>query len=487
MKKANIDQQLIASRPEHMKGNEKFIANTMRVVGKTGVHETIAKVIRNNSVTKKETISMKLRNLYAKLKQLPAYILALIILGMSATACAAAYATYRWVNPEITITNIQQSNDDDKKQYTVDSQCGDFNSGKALQYEISRSSGLSDEDVYKVFKNTCAYDALGSFIASHWISDNDAEQFNKKKVGDLVTIYDHHNTFVGSTESNPIFGLTIGKVTAITPTKISFSLPIYAVDSSAGMKPAEYYPDGKEFTRTLELSPEVEVWSAGKVIRLADVMTGDQIQVVTRTQNKVQYYTDIRQNALGEQTKFDVIGIIKTNIETKYVANRGAQIGDPAILNAITSLGPCHNNPPYLCVSLQNQILGQVYSAGDEMSKDNMKYLRKDITNEKKVTLYQLDGRITKIEGNRVTLETRGTKNTFTVEFPYDAVVEYNKPKPVVTDMDKSRALKVEVGDLVQVHYGQAASENHLAIKSGDLQSFAVLEQILPNGSLVKY
>lgn len=487
MKKPNIDQKIIASIPADIGGDDKFVAHTMHAVGESRASETFARVLRIANATKKETLTMKLGKLYAKLKQLPAYVLVLIILGTTATVGAAAYAAYRWIIPEVTITNIQQNNDDNKKQYTVDSQCGDFNSGKSLQYEVSRSSGLTDDDVYKVFKNTCAYDALGTFIDSHWISDNSSEEFSKKKVGDIVTIYDRHNTFAGSEESNPIFGLTIGTVSEISAAKVSFSLPIYGVDNSAGMKPADYYPDGKAFSRTLSLAPEVEVWSDGKKLSLAGIKPGDQIQVVTRTQNKVQYYDDIKQNALGEQITFDVVGIIKTNIDTKYVANGGAQIGDPKIVNAIASLSPCPGNDQYLCVSVPNQILGPVYSVSDDISQDNMKYLRKDIVDNKKINYYRLDGRITKIDGTRVTLETRGTKTAFTVDFPYDAITPYNQPKPVATDSDRSKALKVEVGDLVQVNYGQFAAENHLAIKPSDLQGFSVLEQILPDGSLAKY
>ncbi len=486
--KHTIDQQLIAANSDSNHANEKFVARTMQAVAKVGTAETFNNLVPKDSVIKKETLRMKVHNLRLRFNSLPRAVAIAIIIGSTGTVGAAAYATYRWIVPKVTITNVQQNNDDNKKQYTVNSQCGDFRSGKALQYEISKSSSLTDQEAYKVFQNTCAYDALATFMGTRWPSDDGAN----KKVGDVITQYNYLNTFAGSTAANPIFGLTIGKVTAISPTTVTFSTLLYSVDNSAHADPSkpyrDYYPNGKEFSRTLMLAPNVEVWANGQQIKLADVKPGDTIQVVTRTQNKIQYYEDIKQNALGEQITFDVAGIIKTDIDTKYVADDAAQIGDPKIVNALAGIGPCDGNPQYSCVSVSNQAFGIVYGHDDSPAQDKLnKYLRKDITDDKKVKYFRLHGRVTAINGTHVTLETRGKKASFTVDLPYDAIAEYNQPKPVVTDLDRSRALGVTTGDLIEVVYGQTTEENHLAIKPGDLELFAVIEQTQPDGSLAKY
>jgi hypothetical protein len=492
MKKITIEQQLIGTEPAETKDYEDFIAHTMRAVRRAASDETFRSALRTTNEPKQGTIRMKLQNIKLAFMRLPRYVAVLILVGGTSTVGATAYVAYKWITPKVTITNIKQSNDENKKEYTIDSQCGEYNSGSNLKYELSKNSSINDEEALKVFQNTCAYDALSSFIDAHWKSDNTEADMAKKKVGDLVTIYNHDNTFAGSDYSNPIFGITIGTVNSISPSEVSFSLPVYAIDNSAAVNPSvapvAYYPEGKTLSRTLSLASDVEVWTDGKRLKLADVHVGDQIQVVTRTQNYVQYYDDIKQNALGAQKTFDVVGIIKTAIDTRYVADGSAQIGDPKITNALAGVGPCVNNPDYSCVLIPHQVLGPVYGAGDLEgdSKDNTKYLRKDVLS-KDVATYVLHGRITSIDHAHITLETRGKKTTFTVDLPYDSVATYNQAKPVTSDADKSRALGVAVGDLMEVMYTQKPSENHLAIKPADIQSFAVLEQIQPDGSLLKY
>ncbi len=495
MKRYTIEQKLSASRHEDTNDNEKFIARTMRAMGKAGASATFEKVMRTKNVTKKELIIMKLRQFKKRLIQMPRYGAALFILGVTGTVGATAYVTYKWINPQVTITNIQQNNDDDRKQYTIDRQCGEFYSGKELKYELSRSSSLTDEDVYKVFKNTCAYHALSAFIESRWQRDGEGPD---AKEGDTATSYQYSNLFAGSTNANSIFGITIGRVTGISSSSVTLELTLYSVANSAGFNPEEnpgklpydYYPEGKVFSRTLPLSSSVEVWADGELVKLSDVNIGDQVQAVTRTQNKLKYYEDIKMLSLGEQITFDVVGLIKTDIDTRYVSIGGnSQIGDPKIVNTIAGLDPCHNNPEHLCVFAPNQLLGPVYSTREEFAQ-NQKYLRADAADNKKVKkvkYYELDGRIIKIEGTRITIEARGKKTLFTVDLPYDAVAEYNKPKPIVTPYDQSTSLKIEVGDMAKVYYSQLETEDHLVIKPGDLEMLAVLEQAQPDGTLTKY
>lgn len=494
--KPTIEQQLIDARPEDAKGNDTFVSRTMKNVGQAGAFETFDKVVRTTSTTNKGFFRMKAHSLHKRFKQLPGYAAALVIMGVIGTAGASAYAAYQWIGPKVTITKIDESNDDNRKEYTIEGQCGEFLSGSDLRYELAQDTSLTDDDVNKVFQNTCAYDAMSSFINSKWKSENDNETVSKKREGDLINIYQYSNIFGGSTESNNDFGITIGKVTALTPEQITISLKLYDVDSSAAFDSSQpdrqyrdYFPEGKEFTRTLAVASEVEVWQDGQKRKMSDIAVGDQVQIVVRTQYPLQYYEDIKRLGLGPRKLLDVVGLIKNDIDTRYIIDSAAQIGDPKIVNKLSGLKPCHNIPQYSCVQVTKQVLGPVYDAeiSDAPSNGNEKYLRPDARSEE-VELYFLHGRIIKIEGTKVYLQTRGKQDSFMVEFPYDAIKGYNVGQSTGYNVSKQiRQLGVEVGDLVSVVYSQRSTENHLDIKSGDLESFSVILQFQPDGSVLKY
>jgi hypothetical protein len=489
--KRTIEQQLIDSRPESHIGATNFVAKTMTSIKSTEAAETFEKAVRTESVTNKERFSMKIRNLKIKFTALPRFAAVAVVVGSTGTVGAAAYATYQWFTPKVTITNVQQANDESKKEYTIDSQCGEFNSGKSLHYELQKDSKLTDDDVYKVFKNTCAYDALHKSIGSRFIADNDHDSFAKKKVGDTVTQYEYDNTFAGYEKANHIFGLTIGHVTQITATSVTIEAPLYSIDNSlasaAGVAPSKlYYSNGKVISRTLPIASDTVFAEQGKTVQSSDIVVGNTVQLVVRTRNLVKYYSDIHQNGLGPETELAVAGIYKNDIDLRYVAGSGAGIGDPTYTEVLSGLLPCYGNAAYYCTQVPNQVLGIVYQNRDETGEHNLKYYRTDSRSEK-VQHYELAGRVTKISGKTVTIETRGRKATAIITLPYDAVAEYNKPKVVTNERQASEALRIEVGDLVSVNYSQTKSEDHLAVQSMDIETLSVIEQFRPDGSIAKY
>ncbi len=484
--KTTIDQKLVESQPDTLAGSSSFVSKTMEAVKKVETTETFSRALRSTSVTNKESIAMKIRNLQFKFNALPRFAAVAIVIGSTGTVGAAAYATYQWIVPSVTVTNVNQSNDDHKKEYTINSQCGEIHSGKALHYELSQNSKMTEEQILAVFKNTCAYDALQASLNKHWVN----EDFKNKKVGEEITQYQHQNLFAGSTGTNPIFGLTLGNVTSISATSITIELPLYSIDNSLHATNGEptrfYYPEGKIVSRTLPLTTDAEVIKDGKQLKLSDVAIGDQVQLVIRTKNLVQYYSDIHDTSFGEQTEIAVAGIVKTDLDTKFINDAGTGIGNPLYTDALSGLKSCYNNPEYYCVQVSSQLLGSVYQSADETNKENLKYLRKDV-NDKNVKVYQIDGRITKIEGTYIQLEARVTKKTINIELPYDAIAAYNKPKPIITERDKSESLKVEVGDLVDVSFSQAEGEDHQLIKASDIQALFLIEQTSFDGTITKF
>ncbi len=485
--KDDLDQKLLHSREEGATDKEAFVQDTMRAVKSAKSRETFEQILRKTNVTRKETFVMRLRKLDHKLRQLPVAAAVLIVLGLTGTVGATAFLALKWIVPKVTITNIDQSNDEGKKQYTVDSQCGEFYSGKDLKYELAKYSNLSDADVLKVFQSTCEYNTLKSFFDTRFLSDNDETSMAKKKPGDTVTIYDSSNTFAGSTLANPVFGITIGKVTAIGSEQITLSLKLYLVDSPA--EPwQEYFPEGKEFTRTLNIASNVEVFENGQQINLSKVVLGDTVQIVTRSVYEVQYYEDSKLNGLGPLITFEVAGMVRSGLDTTYISDEG-RMGDPRIVDALAMLYPCEELPEYSCVLVPKQVMGEVYAVEESATREgkNWQYFRKDADSEnEKIKSYRLSGRITSINGNRITFQTRGKQEQAIVELPYDAVNEYNQ-STASNNIGAIQSLKVEVGDLVEAIYSQTEDEDHLTLKSSDISHFMVILQTQPDGSYRKY
>jgi hypothetical protein len=464
--KYSIDQKLTDSRPDDIQTHGAFVAATMAKIAAAEVSETFERVLRTKGTTNQGFVRMKFTRLCYYYRALPRLAAIVLLLGSTGTVGAAGYIAYSWITPTTKIQKIQRTSEG-RKQYTLDSQCGAYRSGKSQQYELARGSTLTDANI---FQNTCEYDAISSFADAHYVSDNDHDSFAKKKPGDSVTIYDHTNLFAGSTGNNPIFGLTVGHITALSVASITIELPLYSVETSLSHQPSQYYPDGKPVSRTLQLATDTRAWMDGQKLSLTDLHIGDTVQLITRTRNTVKYYADIHQNALGPQLSFDVAGVIKTNLDPNYVAG----LGNPAIVNAVASLNACYGNPDYECVSPSNAAFTPIYVAESDSAK-NLRYLRKDAG---KLTAYELDGRVTKIDGRTITLQTRGaTHQMFSVELPYDAVASYNK----------TQKLKLQVGDLVHANYSQKSHQNHLVIASGDLQIMALVEQYQPDGTITKY
>lgn len=497
-----IDQKLIASYDNgstavenadenaNVNANEAFVASTMAAVRAESSRETFQSVLRITDINTKETLRMKLRKSFIKARALPLVIvIPAVLLGTSAVG-ATAYIAYQWIVPKVTVKHIEKNNDDNKKQFTIDQQCGNYATGKDLKFEVAQYSTLTDDEVLKVFENSCKYDALFSFIDSKWVSDNDNESMSRKKPGDTTTIYEHGHTFAGSTVANPIFGFTIGKVVALDSQQLTLSLTLYKVDNTAGsyghpeIQPFEYYPEGKEFTRTINIASDFEVWQDGQILKNDDLQVGDTVQLVTRAVYELQEYDG--QLGLGPLSRFEVAAAIKTDIDTQYVTYAtGSGIGNPSIVDAVASLGPCMAFEEYSCVGSANLTGGALFGTDYGDDDPDRKYLRKDIE-EKNLKSRSLQGRIQSIDGRIITLQARGKTDLFTIEMPYDVIAAHNE-RVANGGAAAPSAPAVEVGDLLDVVFAQAEDENHLQIKPGDIEFLSTILQTKPDGTVVKY
>lgn len=486
----SIDQKLVESRDESLPSdNEAFVAHTMSAVQARSSSETFQRVLRTTDSNSKETFRMKLKKPFIRMKTLPLFVVVPgLLLGTSAVG-ATAYVAYQWIIPKVVVKDIQEKNDDNRKQFTVDQQCGNFATGTDLKFELAQYSQLSDDEVYKVFENSCKYDALSAFIDSKWSSDNDAESFAHKKAGDVTNIYEHSNLFAGSVVANPIFGFTIGKITAIENGQLTLTVTLYKVDNSAGsyghpeINTFDYYPEGKEFTRTLALAADLEVWQDGQQLKAVDLAVGDAVQLVTRAVYELQ--DSGGQLGLGALLRNEVAAAIKTDIDTRYLTSGfNSGVGDPKIVDQVAALSPCMGFEAYSCAGSGSLAGGAVY--GSDLQDDpDRKYLRTDIK-EKGLNPRQLQGRIKSIDGKLITLQARGKNDIFTIELPYDVVALHND-KVARGDVTEAMAPAIEAGDLLDVVFMQADDENHLQIKPGDIEFISTIMQTKSDGSRVKY
>ncbi len=409
----------------------------------------------------------RLQEFYMRFIHLPKYAaIALAVIAFSGLS-TGAYAAFRWLNPKVTVTNITQSNDDHRRQYTIDAQCGTLDS-KSYKYELQQNSTLGNDSVYQIFKNTCEYKAVQDFATKTYRSDNTNEDFATKKPGDTTSIYDSTNIFAGAGDANKVFGLTTGTVTQITDKNITIQTRLYQIDSVRSGP--SFVADGKVVTATLPLLGNVQAWNEGKAIPLQAVQVGDVVQLVKKT----VYPLDETKHLMAP-SEFGVAGIIKTSLDTTYIYNE--TLGNPAFIGQIADLGNCHNNPDFLCPAPLSQRLSSIYEAmkdGDTQANNNLKYRRADV---KQTTSYWLSGRVQSISDNTITIKTRGTVKTATIVLPYDAVTKFNQ----------SQHPTVGVGDLVEVIYSQKSSENHLKIEAKDLSVVSLVQHMTANGQLQNY
>jgi hypothetical protein len=476
-----IEQKLIGSRPADRAGNTDFVSKTMEAVERASGRQSFAAALNQP----KESLIMKIR---IKLQHLPKIaIIALVAVGVGLLS-GTAYAAYRWLEPKVTITEINPSNQDGRREYSLDQQCGDsIFVNKPPKYEVVSGSHISDEEALKVFQNSCAYNALTDFIEKTWVSDNDNESAEKKKPGDPVTIYTSNNLFAGSNSEN--FGLTFGKVTAFDGTSITISQTMYVIDrtntsTATKLGGYEYYPEGVTVTRTLSVLPEAQVWDKGAPSATNVLKIGDTVRLVHKTVNILD-----KNKNLGPQTVNGAAGIVRTDVDGAYLADEAT--GNPAIVKALAGLYDCHNNRPYICAGPLGQAMAQVYNSfPDGASKDE--YLRTDL-DDKERQERMIQGRITGIDGKRLTIKTAGKQDTVHVELPYDALAAYNKkrtgtvPASINTLMDDVSGPRVGLGDMLVVGYIQHPNDNRLQIKPSDIIYLTGLQYIKADGTLANY
>jgi hypothetical protein len=306
--------------------------------------------------------------------------------------------------------------------------------------------------------------------------------------GDAIDI-----TAAGAGGANVINDPWVGKVTAFDAMHITIASIVYQqYNGPSYYKPGdpvpdqskltEHFPKGKAISRTLEIKPDMDVVLDGQTVPRDQLKIGDT--VVFMSQSKGTISADNTWNI----TSLQVAHVIKTDIDPAYV--QPMWVGDPAIVNAIARLEHCQGNGDYLCIagkSMQLQFkLAYSYTSNLETptpSQDfsgNEKYFRTDINprgNDGGKYYHSIEGRVTGINGNKLTLQSRGKVQKFSIELPYDVVTQFNK----------GQKQNITIGSYIQVSYMQKNGENRTNIKSNDITAMSLALRQAADGSLVKY
>jgi hypothetical protein len=156
MKDIKFDAQIAAARPENYNaGNEAF---TDKVMAQVASNEIFSQVIRKTSVTKKETLLMKIRHL-------PKIAIIAAILGALLFLAGTTYAIVQTVSKPSPVT-VKESgvNEFGREQLSIEFDSCDTQKKNGTTYELKRGGNLSAEDGAKVLRATCDIDRIKAWI-----------------------------------------------------------------------------------------------------------------------------------------------------------------------------------------------------------------------------------------------------------------------------------------------------------------------------------
>ncbi|HET6746809.1 MAG TPA: hypothetical protein VFH06_01745 [Candidatus Saccharimonadales bacterium] len=171
--KTIIDTYIAAARPDDSQNANVLF--TDRVMTSITSSEIFSSAIRKTSVTKKETLFMKLRHL-------PKIAIIAIAIGALLFVTGTTYAVVQTIS-NLSHVKVDESstNEFGRKQLSVKFNSCDEQKKEGTTYELKRGSNLSAEDGAKVLQAKCDMDTLTSWI------QNDAQSV--EKMGNFARTY----------------------------------------------------------------------------------------------------------------------------------------------------------------------------------------------------------------------------------------------------------------------------------------------------------
>lgn len=165
--KTMVDTYIAAARPEATQNTN--VAFTDRVMVGIASSEIFSGAVRRMSVTKKETLFMKIRHL-------PKIAIAAIAIGALLFVAGTTYAIVQTVSTLSPVkVNQAGTNEFGREQLNVEFNSCDELKEEGTTYELKRGSNLSAEDGAKVLQARCDMDVITAWI------ENDPQ--SKEKMG----------------------------------------------------------------------------------------------------------------------------------------------------------------------------------------------------------------------------------------------------------------------------------------------------------------
>ena len=486
MKNKSIEQLILASRPQRTPGNAAFVERTMRAVRRAGTDQAFETALYNANKSKRVS-------LLTRFKHLPKYTMVAVAAVGILLVSGTTYAAIRWLEPIINITGSTIESQENKRLYTMDvKNCGIEVGGETVDnghqvFEVANDVKLSDMQIKKVISDSCTYQQMLDMMNTRW--PNDPRWPVNPAAGQVFTSIEP-----GTGGNNVLNDPWIGKITGLSDGHIQITSTLYEEYTGPSViypgqnmpDPAtlyKYYPKGKQVVHNLDMASSVEVVDNGHDSSVGQLKVGDTVLFMSEVQRTVE-----SSGHWSDPQSVKVTRLIKAGIDAANVMNMG--VGNPAIVGGVTRLEGCQNNGQYLCVAPKEEGLNHdlIYSytsntetpTPDRRFTGNEKYLRTDINmNNKDAGRYfhTIEGRVTKLDGNKLLLLSRGKVIIFTVELPYDAASSFNQ----------TQKLHIATGDMLTVNYIQQPQQVHTEVHPQDVMNVSLLERRMPDGSLVKY
>ena len=425
MKDEHLNGLLIEARPKGYISNHVFTDQVMNSLQPPAI---FTRQIRKMNVNKKETFIMKF-------KHLPKFALVAIVLAALAVTGGTTYALYKalWEQPSVTV-NESTTNQFGRTQVVASfKNCS--NQSDQTTFEIKRGSTLDPSEIGKILQARCEIEALREWSGA--------------------------NKFPGGPD--PSIREAEGTSSTVMVTVSPVASKIVSLDSTKLMLTGDEYNTPKE---PLVLTSETQYIVEGQQVSAEVIKPGDNILYLTdQTNTFVTKKVDNGYDTTSSVTKEVTTGVIKVDLPLEYYGT-GKQ-------NQIAEREPCMNNRQDSCLRTSAIVLYEDFS-GSLQGFDDPNNLIKEYRDIQGI-LIEHTAEVVKIQSS--------SGRIFTLTTPSDIITDYNQNQSA-----NHNGIKVELGDLLMVHYIVDKTDDGLSPEGLEINSIYVgLNNIQKGGPVQKY
>lgn len=377
------------------------------------------------TVASSEILSAHVRNMSVnkketfmmKLRHLPKFAIIAIAIGALLLLAGTTYAVVQTIKD----VNVDQSgtNKFGREQLQVTFNGCEDQQQRGTTYEVKRGSNLSAEDGVKVLEARCQLDVIEKWVAN----DTKSQQIMGDRAGASV--------YIGIGGVDTVDTIGTGSITL----------------KMAGEK---------------GLPQDTRFVEDGNLIDKSDIKPGDSVMYF----NPHFYSFSFRST---DSTPTDSIVVFKLPLDARYY-NLDYQ-------SYVTSRGPCMSNPTRTCLiasNINHTILIVEYGGAFH-------------TIDEREDTKQLQGIVKSYDDQSIKLDV-GEGVIYTLETPHNVVDKYNTSTVYgLASLDgiyaktDPEALKIKVGDSLDIYYLESSSESSHTISWGMALTIGLMVERIPN------